>query len=147
MATTITPANAALLFTISGLTGLKTADVSEALTISANTESYANTINVPTGSETLLIDQTMLDGAAGFDFDGLFVINKDDINFIRLRVSDTGAHTFDVKIPAGRFFLLWTTDINVSTTEGAFAAFTLIDKVEAQADTAAVDVQIVAFRI
>ena len=147
MATTITPANAAIIATITGLTGLKIADVNESVTVSSNTEGDANTVNIVTGAEVTILDAGKIETGGALDFDGVFIINKDDTNFIRLRLADTGAHTVDFKLEAGRFMFFWNTDINVSTTEAAFAAFTQIDTIIAQADTAAVDVQIVAFRI
>ena len=147
MATTITPANAAITAAITGLTGLKLADISESVTVSNNTEGYGNTINIGVAAEVTILDASMIETGAILDFDGVFIINKDDSNFVRLRLADTGAHTADFKLDAGRFMFFWNTDISVSTTEGAFAAFTQIDTIVAQADTLACDVQIIAFRI
>ncbi|PCJ57941.1 MAG: hypothetical protein COA65_08760 [Rhodospirillaceae bacterium] len=147
MATTVVAANAAITATITGLTALRLSDVSESVTVSANTEGYGDTINVGTAVEVTLLDSGAIGDGAGLDFDGVFIINKDDTNFIRLRLADTAAHTVDFRLNAGRFMLFWTRDINVSTTEAAFAAFTNIDTIVAQADTLACDVQIVAFRI
>ena len=147
MATTITPANAAITITITGLTALKVADVSESVTISSNTEGYADTINVPSLSEGTLLDSGALANGLTLDFDGVFIINKDDTNFVRIRLADTGAHTIDFRLDPGEFMFFWNRSINVSTTEAAFAAFTNIDTIKAQADTLACDVQIVAFRI
>lgn len=147
MATTITPANAAIVATITGLTGLKIADVNESVTVTANTEGDANTVNVGIAAEVTILDAGKIEIGGVLDFDGVFVINKDDTNFIRLRLADTGAHTVDFRLDAGQFMFFWNTDINVSTTEGAFAAFTQIDTIIAQADTAPCDVQVVAFRI
>ncbi|MGR3221242.1 MAG: hypothetical protein ACUZ8H_15715 [Candidatus Anammoxibacter sp.] len=147
MPTTITPANAAITVAITGLTALKLADISEAVTVTGNTEGYGNTINVGVAAEVILLDSGMIDTGGVLDFDGVFIINKDDTNFVRIRLADTGAHTYDFKLPAGRFTMLWTRDINVSTTEAAFAAFTSIDTIAARADTLACDVQIIAFRI
>jgi len=147
MATSITPANAAITLTITGLTALKLADISEAVTVTGNTEGYGNTISVGIASEVTLLDAGMIDTGGVLDFDGVFIINKDDTNFTRIRLADTGAHTYDFSLPAGQFSMIWTRDINVSTTEAAFAAFTSIDTIVAQADTAACDIQIIAFRI
>ncbi len=147
MATTITPANAAITAAITGLTALRIADVSESVTISSNTEGYSNTINVGIAAEVTLLDAGMIDTGGVLDFDGVFIINKDDTNFIRLRLADTGAHTVDFQLDPGQFMFFWNRSINVSTTEAAFGAFTNIDTIVAQADTGAVDVQIIAFRI
>ncbi|KKN67222.1 hypothetical protein LCGC14_0463950 [marine sediment metagenome] len=147
MATVITPANAAIVAAITGLTGLKIADVSESVTVSSNTEGESNTKNIGIAAEVTILDASDIETGGALDFDGVFVINKDDTNFVRLRLADTGAHTVDFKLDAGRFMFFWNTDISVSTTEGAFAAFTQIDTIIAQADTAPCDIQIVAFRI
>lgn len=146
MATTIVPANAIIVATITGLTALQIADVSESTTVSANTEGYSDTKTVGTAAEETILDQTMLGLAGALDIDGIFIINKDDTNFVRIRLADTAAHTVDFRLDAGRFMFFWNRGINVSTTEAAFAAFTNIDTIVAQADTAAVDVKIVAFR-
>ena len=146
MPTTITPANAAITAAITGLTGLQIADISASVTISSNTEGYNNTINVGTGSEVTLLDSSNIDTGGNLDFDGVFIINRDDTNFVRLRLADTGAHTVDFQLDPGEFMFFWNRSINVSTTEAAFAAFTNIDTIKAQADTLACDVQIIAFR-
>lgn len=146
MATTIVPANAIIVATITGLTSLQIADVSESVTISSNTEGYSDTKTVGTAAEETILDQTMLGLAGALDFDGVFIINKDDTNFVRIRLADTGAHTVDFRLDAGEFMVFWNRGINVSTTEAAFAAFTNIDTIVAQADTASVDVKVVAFR-
>ena len=143
MATTIPPANAA----ITGLTSLQVADVSESVTVSSNTEAYTDVINIGTASEVTILDSGAIDDAGALDFDGVFIINKDDTNFVRIRLADTGGHTVDFQLDAGRFMFFWNRSINVSTTEAAFGAFTNIDTIVAQADTLAVDVKIVAFRI
>lgn len=146
MPTTITPANAAITAAITGLNALRIADVSESVTISSNTEGYSDTINVGIASEVTLLDSSNIDTGGALDFDGVFIINKDDTNFVRLRLADTGAHTVDFRLDPGEFMFFWNRSINVSTTEAAFAAFTNIDTIVAQADTLACDVQIVAFR-
>ena len=147
MATTITPANAAITAAITGLTALKLADVSESVTVSANTEGYVKTLSVDTAAERVILDSTNIDSMGALSFDGVFIINKDDTNFVRIRLADTGLHTVDLQLDAGRFLFFWNRGISVSTTEAAFAAFTNIDTIVAQADTASCDVQIVAFRI
>ena len=147
MPTTITPANAAITAAITGLTALQIADVSESVTVSANTEGYSNTINVGTAAEVILLDSQNIETGGALDLDGVFIINKDDTNFVRIRLADTGAHTVDFQLDAGRFMFFWNRSINVSTTEAAFAAFTDIDTIVGRADTGAVDVKIIAFRI
>ena len=57
------------------------------------------------------------------DFDGFFVANRDDTNFVRIRIVKTGADTVDFKLEAGQFMILWNKKMDVNTTEAAFAAF------------------------
>ena len=115
--------------------------------MSSNTEGYSYTINVGVGAGVTLLDAGNLADVAVLDFDGVFIINKDDTNFVRLRLADTGAHTVDFKLEAGEFMVFWNRSINVDAVEGVFGAFTDIDTIVAQADTTACDVIIVAFRI
>ena len=148
MATSITPPDAVVTIGIAGLGALiQNNAISESHTVAANTEAYGNTINVGIAAEVLLLDKVMIGTAGILIFDGVFIINKDDTNFVRIRFADLGAHTYDIKLSAGQFHIAWNTEINVSATEGAFAAWTQIDQILAQADTGPCDVQIVAFRI
>lgn len=98
-------------------------------------------ITVPT-SETDLATIGAVGPAGLSDLAFLLVVNRDGTNFIRLRLKDTGGHTADFKVPAGQSLMIKTKDINVSTTGGAFASFSSIDTIAAQADTASCDVEI-----
>jgi len=74
-----------------------------------------------------------------------FVIkNNDDTNFVRLRLEDTSGHTVDHKILPGDSFDVFNTKLSVSETGVAFASFSDIDTISAQADTADVNVSIFA---
>ena len=69
------------------------------------------------------------------------ITNKDATNFIRLRLSKASGDTFDVRIDAGESFMLDNAKLSVSTSAGAFSAFTDADSISAQADTANVDIE------
>lgn len=69
------------------------------------------------------------------------ITNKDTTNFVRIRVKKTGADTFDIKLDAGQSFMLSNAKESVAATAGAFSAFVDADSINAQADTAAVDVE------
>jgi hypothetical protein len=69
------------------------------------------------------------------------VTNKDDTNFIRVRVTDVSGQTFDVKVEAGKSFMMGNTKESANTNGGAFSAFVDCDNISAQADTAAVDIE------
>ena len=48
----------------------------------------------------------------------------------------------DVKLEPNRAFIFNSRELSVSATEGAFASFSNIDNIKAQADTAACDVEL-----
>lgn len=70
------------------------------------------------------------------------ITNKDSTNYVRIRVKKTGADTFDVKVDAGQTFIMSNASESVSATAGAFSAFVDADSINAQANTAAVDIEI-----
>ena len=94
-------------------------------------------VTVPTASEVdlLKVAATVAEGTLT-DISFLVVQNVDDTNFCRLRVAEAGGETYDVKIPAGLYHVLWNTKINSEDAEGAFAAFSDWDMIAAQFDTA-----------
>lgn len=69
------------------------------------------------------------------------ITNKDSANFVRIRVAKTTGQTFDIKLEAGKIFILGNNKESVSETEAAFVAFVNIDSISAQADTADVDIE------
>ena len=149
MATTVTPADAVVTLGVTLTLAGKTFDVSYAKTLSSCTRADRNIVPVPT-SEIGLVQLTAAGdiGIGKFsDFDGFFVANRDDTNFVRIRIVKTGADTVDFKLEAGQFMILWNKKMDVNTTEAAFAAFVDLDTVYVQADTAAVDVEYLAVQI
>lgn len=69
------------------------------------------------------------------------ITNKDDTNFVRIRVSKSGADTFDIKLDAGKSFSLGNPKESVSATAGSFSAFVDATSISAQADTAPVEIE------
>lgn len=112
----------------------------ESITLTGE-DAVLQTVNVPT-SETTLANLGAVGPASLTDLSYLVVINRDGTNFVRLRLSDTGGATMDVKLGAGKAFVFNTRELSVSATEGAFASFSNIDNIKAQADTAACDVEL-----
>ena len=104
-------------------------------------EAVQQVINVPT-SETTIANVGAVGPASLTDLSYLVVINRDSTNFVRLRLSDTGGATTDVKLTPGSAFIFNSRELSVSATEGAFSAFSNIDNIKAQADTAACDVEL-----
>ncbi len=75
------------------------------------------------------------------------ITNKDDTNFVRIRVTKSGAETFDIKLEAGKSFLMGNVSESVSATAVAFSAFVNMTSINAQADTAAVNIEVFAASI
>ena len=102
-------------------------------------------VNIPTASEvTVVAFGTAV--AAGTviraNVKYIRITNKDATNYVRIRVKKTGAETFDVKVDAGQSFILSNASESVSATAGAFSAFVDADSINAQANTAAVDIEL-----
>jgi|2_EtaG_2_1085320.scaffolds.fasta_scaffold23385_2 hypothetical protein len=149
MATTVTPADAVVTLGVTLTLAGKTFDVSYAKTLSSCTRADRNIVPVPT-SEIGLVQLTTpaAIGPGTFsDFNGFFVMNRDDTNFVRIRFSQNAGDTVDFKLEAGQFMILWNKKLEVNTTEAAFSAFVDFDTVYVQADTAAVDVEYLAVEI
>ena len=60
---------------------------------------------------------------------------------MRIRVAKTAGLTYDVKLEAGKYFILGNNKESASETNAAFVAFVDIDSISAQADTAPVDIE------
>jgi hypothetical protein len=69
------------------------------------------------------------------------ITNKDDTNFVRVRVTKGSSQTFDVKVEPGKSFIMGNVSESANTNGGAFSAFVNADNISAQADTAAVDIE------
>ena len=149
MATTIIPADAVVKLTVTLTLGGKTFDIEYSNTISSCTNALREVIEVPFAGEVDLFGLTSaaVDKGTFTDFDGFFIMNRDDANFVRLRWLETGGDTVDFKLEAGKFMILNTKEIEVNTTGAGFAAFVNLDTVAIQADTANVDVEFLAVKI
>ena len=78
----------------------------------------------------------------GSDVKYIRVANKDLVNYARIRVKKNGGATFDTRLDAGKFFIMGNTKESVSETAAVFSNFADMDSINAQADTAAVDLEI-----
>ena len=68
--------------------------------------------------------------------------NKDDANFIKIGMMDTGGQTAYLKIGPKESFILHHDDITANTGGSAFSSFTTMDKITAHADTATCDLEV-----
>lgn len=148
MATTIVAADAVATLGVTLSLGGKTFDISYSNTISACTQALREIINVPTSEVDIFgLTSAAVDKGTFLDFDGFFIMNRDDTNFVRLRWQQGGGDTVDFKLEAGDFMILWNSNVEVNTTGAAFGAFVTLDTVAVQADTAAVDIEMLAIKI
>ena len=75
------------------------------------------------------------------------ITNKDTVNYARIRVKKNGADAFDVRLDAGKTFMLGNAKLNTSDTAASFATFEDADSISGQAYDAAVDVEYVVASI
>lgn len=151
MPTTIVAAPAVIKLTITLTLGGKAFDIEFSKTISDVTRADRNIVPVITASEQGLIQ--LFSGASAIgkgdfaDFDAFAIMNRDDTNFVRIRWSENGGDTVDMRLDPGEFMMLWNSKLEVNTTEAAFGAFVDFDNVSLQADTAAVDIEYLAIEV
>ena len=67
--------------------------------------------------------------------------NKDDTNFITIGLIDASAKSAYIKLEAGQTITLYNASLD-SGTGGAFSAFTDVDTINAQANTASCDLEV-----
>lgn len=149
MATTIVPSDAIVTLTVALTLGEKTFDISFTKTLSSCTRADRNIVPIPIGVGTDLIElfAAAIDKGTFTDFDGFFVMNRDNANFVRIRWSENGGDTVDMRLDPGEFMIFWNSKLEVNTTQAAFGAFVDFDTVTMQADTAPVDVEYLAVQI
>lgn len=133
-----------------------TVTISEQLTSNGQTFNYENKVllsNIkpfdPRVMTIPITEVTVIDFAAAVAA-GTFIsanvkyiriTNKDDTNFIRLRIIKTSGQTFDVKVDPGKSFLMGNTKESANISGASFSAFVDADNISAQADTAPVDIE------
>jgi hypothetical protein len=150
MASTVTPITATI--TISeGLT-LGGVDRSGAhtRTIQNIAEADRRVLTIPSSSEINILSVGTSNGQGTFirsNIRYIRITNYDNTNFVRIRVSRTSHDTFDLKLPAGATFMISTGDISANSSGSAFSSFDEWDVVAAQADTADVDIELVALTV
>ena len=145
MATTITPQN--LTVTISTAINLNGQSINSenSMVIPSITSIDKRIVSAPTSSEvTMVLFSTAV--AAGTliaaNLKYLQITNKDAVNYARIRVTKSGGATFDTRLDAGQSFIMGNTKESVSATAVAFSTFDDATSINAQAYTAAVDLEI-----
>ena len=150
MASTIVASSA----TVTISEGLTLASVdrgaSHTRTIENISEIDRRVLTIPSASEIDILSIGTSNGQGTFirsNIRYIRITNYDNTNFVRIRVSRTSHDTFDLKLPAGATFMIHTGDISANSSGSAFSSFEEWDVISAQADTADVDIELVALTV
>jgi len=145
MATTLIPATLTVTISEQVILNNQPLNSENKLSIASITQVDKRIVSIPTASEVTLVDFAAQVAAGTFISSNLKyvrVTNKDAVNYARIRVKKDGSSTFDVRLDAGKSFMMGNTDESVSATAATFATFVTMDSISAQANTAAVDVEL-----
>ena len=144
MATTVSASNLSIKVKEDiTLNGVKYAYESEQTISSVNMISQ-RIVRVPTSVKTVLSFGTAI-GPGTFqnsDVKYIRVTNLDDTNYITLGMMDTSADTAYFKIGKGETMVFHNTSLEVMTNGAVWASWSDIDTINAQANSAAVDIEI-----
>ena len=110
------------------------------LTIANVNEVDGRIMTIPTSEVDVLAYDTSVGAGTfiGANVKYLRITNKDDTNFVKLKIADGGSDHYWVKLEAGKSFMLHN---NLVETASPFSAFANIGAISAIADTAAVDIE------
>jgi len=128
-----------------GTTVMDTAtSIAEEITVN---DIFKRVISCPTSEITLYSTHASNVAGATFDEDLIKyvrVTNHDSSNFVTLRITDANADEVALKLASGNSFIIWTHKTSFSAADAATAGAVNADIVsmEAQADTAACDLEI-----
>lgn len=75
------------------------------------------------------------------------VTNKDTVNYARIRIKKNGQDAFDIRLDAGKSFMMGNAKLNASDTAAAFATFEDADSISGQAYDTAIDIEYVVASI
>lgn len=150
MASTITPQNfTATISTQITLNG-KLKETENQLVIADVNEYDSRIMTIPTSSEVTVVQFASAVAAGTFisgDMKYLQIVNKDTVNYCRIRVKKNGADTFDQRLDAGKPFVVGNVKESVSATAAAFATFQDADSISMQAYGAEVAIEYVVVSI
>lgn len=150
MASTISAQNfTATLSTQITLGGQQKSTVNQLVIADVN-EYDSRIMSIPVGSEVTVVQFASAVAAGTFisgDMKYLQIVNKDTVNYCRIRVKKNGADTFDQRLDAGKPFIMGNTKESVSATAASFAAFQDADSINMEAYGAAVDIEYVVVSI
>lgn len=150
MASKITPQN--LTVTISEQIVLNNQSINSEnqLVIAEVNEFDKRIMAIPTSSEVTIVSFASAVAAGTFvrgDMKYFRITNKDTVNYARIRVKKSGSDTFDIRLDAGKTFLMGNDKINTSDTAVSFVSFEDADGISGQAYGGAVDIEYVVASI
>lgn len=140
MASTITNATLTVVITESVSLNSKTYGNTNTLTIANINEVDQRIVTIPT-SEVTVINYATAVAAGTFiraNVAYLRITNKDDTNFVKIKVVPTADTPFYIQLQAGKSFELHNGNVEVATP---WAAWDTIASITAIADTASVDIE------
>mgnify|MGYP000529385582 CR=1 FL=1 len=150
MATTVTPSN--LTVTISSTITLGKQELSSTnQIIIPNIALYDKRIvNVLTTPQANIIQFSSGSSAGTFvtsNVKYIQITNLDNSNWCRIRVTKASAETFDIKLDPGQSFIMCNAKESAVANGASFSAFVDATAIAAQADTGAVDLQVIVASI
>lgn len=114
------------------------------ISVSSVTEMIERIIDVPNATETTLVEYGSATGGSTFIDNStqyLRITNLDDTNFANLRVLGTSEEYF-VRLDAGGSFMLFNDEMDANATGSQAVALGNIESIKAQADIAAVQLEV-----
>ncbi len=148
MATTVVASDALITQTVALSLAGEDFNLTATRTLSAVTAADRRIIPVPTSEVDVVTLTSAAVGKGQFEsFDFFMIVNRDDTNFVRLRVREAGGDTSDFRLDPLEWMIFWNSKMEVNTTAAAFGAFIDWDTIAAQADTATVDLEYIALEI
>lgn len=150
MATTITAQSLTVTISESIVLNGQPINSENQLIISDINEYSKRIMSIPTASEVTLVAFGASVAAGQFvtgDLKYLRITNKDSVNYARIRIKKNSSDTLDMRLDAGKSFMMGNTKESVSASGAAFSAFADADSISAQAYTAPIDVEFVVASI
>jgi len=144
MASTLDTTTATVTLTVAYSSNEQNLNYSNVLTLQNVIPNDARVMTIPTATEVTVVAFGSSQSAGTFvnsNVRYIQITNKDDTNFIRLRVTKTSGQTFDVKLTPGASWIMTNVKESANTGGGSFTAFVDADNISAQADTSPVDIQ------
>lgn len=150
MASTIIPSDLTVVITSSITLNGQAINSVNTLIIPSINEFDKRIMSIPTAQEVTVVAFATGVAAGTFisgDMRYLQITNKDAVNYVRIRAKEVNAYSFDIRLDPGQSFIMGNTLESVTETAAAFTTFKQMDSVNAQAFTAAVDIEYVVASI